>query len=205
MSYNGASHAPVVMLDEFLVAEEWTGLMQYVFDHRDDFCATRVMGNSGGHEVDRDYRRSRVLFDVGGYRDVFIQRILTYLPRVLSGLGYAEFPVSDVEVQLTATNDGEFFRRHNDNGAEALRNRLITFVYFFYREPQPFAGGELCIYDTSFEDGECLTTDSSIMITPTQNQMLFFISDYVHEVLPVQCASNDLFDSRFTVNGWLHG
>ena len=83
MNHNGAAHAPVVMLDEFLVAEEWSGLMQYAFDHRDDFSATRVVGNNGGHQVDREYRRSRVLFDVGSYRDVFVQRIMTHLPRVL--------------------------------------------------------------------------------------------------------------------------
>jgi SM-20-related protein len=204
MSHNGASHAPVVMLDEFLVAEEWAGLMQYAFDHRDDFCATRVIGNGGGNELDREYRRSRVLFDVGHYRDVFIERILTHLPRVLSGLGHPQFSVSEVEVQLTATNNGEFFRRHNDNGADCLRSRLITFVYFFYREPRPFAGGELCIYDTAFEDGQFRTTGPCTVITPTQNQMLFFVSDYVHEVLPVQCTSDEIWDSRFTVNGWLH-
>jgi SM-20-related protein len=204
MNQNGAAHAPVVMLDEFLVAEEWSGLMQYAFDHRDDFSATRVVSNNGGHQIDREYRRSRVLFDVGSYRDVFVQRIMTHLPRVLSGLQYPDFPVSQVEVQLTATNNGEFFRRHNDNGTDSLRSRLITFVYFFYREPQPFQGGELCIYDTSFENGECLTTGPCTVIAPAQNQMLFFVSDYVHEVLPVQCASNDIFDSRFTVNGWLH-
>jgi Rps23 Pro-64 3,4-dihydroxylase Tpa1-like proline 4-hydroxylase len=193
------------MLDEFLVAEEWAGLMQYAFDHRDDFCATGVVSVNGSHQVDRDYRRSSVLFDLGGYRDVFVQRILVHLPRVLSGLNYPEFPVSEVEVQLTATNNGEFFRRHNDNGADSLRSRLITFVYFFYREPRPFDGGEICIYDTSFEDGAYQTTGHCTVITPTQNQILFFVSDCLHEVLPVQCASNEIFDSRFTVNGWLHG
>ena len=205
MNHNGAAQAPFVMLDEFLVAEEWAGLMQYVSDHRDDFCATGIVSGNGSHQVDLDYRRSSVLFDVGGYRDIFVQRILVHLPRVLSGLNYPEFLVSEIEVQLTATKHGEFFRRHNDNGADSLRGRLISFVYFFYREPRPYGGGEVCIYDTSFEGGGCQTTGHCTVITPMQNQILFFVSDYLHEVRPVESASTDIFDSRFTVNGWLHG
>jgi Rps23 Pro-64 3,4-dihydroxylase Tpa1-like proline 4-hydroxylase len=195
------SHAPIVMLDEFLVAEEWAGLMEYAFDHRDHFSATRVVSGNGGSQVDRDYRRSRVLFDVGEYRQLFVDRILTHLPRVLSGLNYPDFPVSEVEVQLTATGDGEFFRRHSDSGNDSLRTRLITFVYFFHREPRPFTGGEFCIYGDSMQGD---AAGPYAMITPAQNQILFFASGCLHEVLPVQCASEEIYDSRLTVNGWLH-
>jgi SM-20-related protein len=204
MNHGEAVYAPIIMLDEFLVALEWAGLMQYAFDHQDEFSATRVVTSNGGNRVDHEYRRSRVLFDIGEYRDVFVERIMIHLPRVLAGLCYPEFPVREVEVQLTATNNGEFFRRHNDNGADSLHSRLITFVYFFHREPQPFGGGELCIYGPSLEDDAHRGAGPCTVIAPAQNQILFFESDYLHEVLPVQCESNEFLDSRFTVNGWLH-
>lgn len=200
MNGNGSTYAPVVILEEFLVAEELAGLMRYVEDHHEDFTATYIVGAKGDSKVDPGYRRSKVLYDVGRYRDLFVNRILTHLPRVLSGLDHPRFRVADVELQLTATGNGEFFRKHNDNGANSLRGRRITFVYFFHREPRPFVGGEFCIYgrNSGGVEGRCAR------ITPAQNQMLFFIADYVHEVLPVQCVSNDLRDSRFTVNGWVH-
>lgn len=200
MNNNGAAYAPIVMLEEFLVAEELAGLMHYVDQHRKEFTATFVVGAKGDSKIDTDYRRSRVLYEIGRYRDLFVDRILTHLPRVLDGLDYPKFRASEVEVQLTATSNGGFFRRHSDNGADSLHGRRITFVYFFHREPKPFVGGEFCIYgrNTGNGRGRCAK------VTPAQNQMLFFISDYVHEVLPVQCVSNNLSDGRFTVNGWIH-
>jgi Rps23 Pro-64 3,4-dihydroxylase Tpa1-like proline 4-hydroxylase len=195
---------PLVVFDEFLVAEEWQNLLRYTYERQNDFLATRVVGADGAHHVDTGYRRSRVLFDLGEFRNVFTERLLTFLPRVLAGLSYPWFPVSDVEIQLTGTHNGEFFRAHNDSGADSLSSRLITFVYFFYREPRPFTGGELCIFDTQLEDGHYRAPGPYTLITPEQNQVCFFISEYLHEVLPVQCPSADFMDSRFTVNGWFH-
>jgi Rps23 Pro-64 3,4-dihydroxylase Tpa1-like proline 4-hydroxylase len=200
MKNNGANYAPVVILEEFLVAEELAGLLQFVHHHRKDFTDTSIVGAKGDSKVDLDYRRSRVLYDIGRYRDVFVDRILAHLPRVLSGLDHPKFRATEVEVQLTSTAHAGFFRKHNDNGADLLHGRRVTFVYFFHREPKPFVGGEFCIYGRNGANGQGLRA----RITPAQNQMLFFISDYLHEVLPVQCVSNDLRDSRFTVNGWIH-
>jgi SM-20-related protein len=204
MGYETDIQIPLVVLDEFLVAEEWQNLMRYTYERGNDFCATRVVGAGGKHQVDTSYRRSRVLFELGEFRDVFTERIFAFLPRVLAGLDFPWFPVSDVEIQLTATNNGEFFRRHNDNGIGSLSSRLITFVYFFYRHPRPFTGGELCIFDTELEAGEYRAPGPYSVVTPEQNQICFFVSEYLHEVLPVQCMSTDFMDSRFTVNGWLH-
>lgn len=195
---------PHILLDEFLVAEEWQNLLSFTWERRSDFRATRVVGAAGTDQVDPSYRRSRVLFELDHFREIFARRIFTYLPHVLASLDYPAFPVSDFEIQLTATNNGEFFRRHNDNGVHSLSTRLITFVYFFYIEPRPFTGGELCIFDTDLEDGQYRAPGPYTVVTPQQNQVCFFVSEYLHEVLPVQCVSNGFMNSRFTVNGWLH-
>jgi SM-20-related protein len=196
---------PFAVFDEFLVAEEWHKLLHYTAERGPDFDSTRVVGADGLHQIDRSYRRSRVLFDLGEFRDLFRDRVFTFLPQVLDALEYPSFPVSDFEIQLTATNNGEFFRRHNDNGIHSLNTRIITFVYFFYREPRPFTGGELCLFDTNLDDGEYKAPGPYFAYQPEQNQIVFFISEYLHEVMPVQCVSSDFMDSRFTVNGWLHG
>jgi hypothetical protein len=105
MDYPGQSSVPFVMLEEFLVAEEWAGLIRYSFDNGDVFTASSVVGEDNNGQVDRSYRRSRVLFDIGHYRDIFVDRIMTHLPRVLPRLGYEPFPIHNVEIQLTATEN----------------------------------------------------------------------------------------------------
>lgn len=194
-------NAPMLVFDEFLVASELNGLLDFTLGNEANFSATKVL-RDGAHRIDAGYRRSRVLYDLGWFLDLFTERILTFLPHVWQRLSYPEFPISHLEVQLTATNDGEFFRRHNDNGSKAVDGRMITFVYFFFREPQPFEGGQLLLYNTRSNDNA--DTVARHTIYPQQNQMVFFIADYVHEIVPVACPSQQFADSRFTVNGWLH-
>jgi Rps23 Pro-64 3,4-dihydroxylase Tpa1-like proline 4-hydroxylase len=73
-----------------------------------------------------------------------------------------------------------------------------------YREPQAFRGGALRLYDTQIDDhGNCKPGDFQTFY-PAQNQIIFFPSRCLHEVMPVECPSQDFAASRFTVNGWLH-
>jgi SM-20-related protein len=130
---------------------------------------------------------------------------MAFLPHVLMRLGQPAFPVSQLEIQLTATNDGEFFRTHTDNDAYGVEGRRITFVYFFHREPLGFGGGALRIFDTAYRsDGASVETGPYRLVYPQQNQAVFFASWCRHEILPVSCPTQDFFDSRFTVNGWYH-
>jgi Rps23 Pro-64 3,4-dihydroxylase Tpa1-like proline 4-hydroxylase len=126
------------------------------------------------------------------------------LPRVLAKLREPLFPVVHTEVQITASNHGDFFRWHSDNGQEEIASREITFVYFFHREPTRFQGGELRIYDSVLHNGGYLPTKSYRTVVPLQNQIVFFRSSLAHEITPVECPSGEFGDSRFTVNGWFH-
>ena len=187
---------PLVTLDEFLVRQEWCGLLDYTLDRCDHFTNTGVLNDAGAPSVDTGYRRSRAIFDIGNYRQLFANRLMTFLPHVRARLGLDEFAVTDIEIQLTATNDGEFFRVHSDNRSDAVSSRALTFVYYFYREPKAFVGGELRVYANG--------GGAYRVAYPLQNQIVFFPSETLHEVLPVECPSGDFADSRFTVNGWLH-
>lgn len=195
---------PIMLYDEFLVAEELRGLLSFSLHNSSKFLRSEVVRYDGGSEQDSQYRRSRVLFELGPYHGLFRRRLLTFLPHVLLALRKRPFPVATLELQLTASNHAEFFRVHTDNDDDELRDRELTFVYFFHREPRRFAGGELRVFDTVHTDGVPTAAKPFQLVYPLQNQIVFFPSSYLHEILPVICPSREFADSRFTVNGWYH-
>ncbi len=197
--------AECVVLDEFLTSAELNTLRQYILDQEMRFEISEVLspGVTAG-AVDYERRRSHVLMDLGGHERVIVDRVLTCLPRVLQKWGRDPFPISRVEAQTTASNHGDFFCCHSDNGAEAVASREITFVYFFHREPKQFSGGELRIYDSRRENDNYVPTANYRAIVPEQNQLVLFASGLSHEITPVDCPSGQFADSRFTVNGWVH-
>jgi Rps23 Pro-64 3,4-dihydroxylase Tpa1-like proline 4-hydroxylase len=204
MSSDPLPQTPVVIFDEFLVAQELRELLEFTLTREPCFAHTEVIGGNGEGRRDLDYRRSRVLFDLEGFDRVFSERLKTFMPRILTGLGIGPFDVSQIEIQLTGTNNSEFFRMHTDNDAPPVARRLITFVYFFHREPRAFSGGELRIHDSYRSADRTLASGPYRIVYPQQNQIVFFYSGTLHEILPVGCPTGQFADSRFTVNGWFH-
>jgi len=197
--------AECVIFEEFLVPAELEALMCYTLQHEGDFGVSEVLtpGFKGGG-VDHEQRRSRVLSEPGEQAGALLNRVKACLPRVLSRLAHPVFPVAHAEVQITASNHGDFFRWHSDNAQEEIASREITFVYFFHREPKRFHGGELRIYDSLPFNGGYVPTKNYRAVAPRQNQIVFFRSSLAHEITPVECPSGEFGDSRFTVNGWFH-
>ena len=197
--------AQCVVLDEFLTLTELNTLRQYVLEREPQFEISEVLSPGvHGSAVDYEQRRSRVLMNLGGHERMITDRVLNCLPRVLQKWGRDPFPISRIETQATASNHGDFFHCHSDNGAEAVAAREITFVYFFHREPKQFSGGELRIYDSRRENDNYVPTANYRTIVPEQNQLVLFASGLSHEITPVDCPSGQFADSRFTVNGWIH-
>lgn len=196
--------AKCVVLDEFLAPSELSDLTRFVLQRENDFSTSEVVSPSAdGGVVNYDHRRSRVLMDLAQHQDVMLDRIKSVLPQVLEKLGMEEFTIADVEAQVTASNDGDFFHFHSDNGSDRVASRHLTFVYFFHREPCQFEGGELRIHDSRLQDGAYVSEGSYQAIVPEQNQIVFFPCEMLHEITPVNCASQLFADSRFTLNGWL--
>jgi hypothetical protein len=194
-----------VVLDEFLAPAELACLTRYVLEREVEFKVSEVVspGEAGG-AVEFEHRRSRVLMDLGPHRDVILKRLEACLPQVLKKLGREPFPISRIEAQVTSSNDGDYFRWHTDNGQDEVSTREITFVYFFHREPRPFGGGELRLYDSQRIKGAYVPTSHYRAIVPEQNQMVLFVSSLAHEITPVESPNGRFADSRFTVNGWLN-
>ena len=196
--------AQCVILDEFLAPQELEELTRFVLDHEADFQTSEVLSSKAEQGVvNYEHRRSMVLMDLGRFQDQMLARIKTVLPEVLPQLGMEEFAIRGVETQVTASNDGDFFRFHNDNGSDAVESRHLTFVYFFHREPRHFAGGELRIHDSQLEGDHYVSEGTYQTIVPRQNQIVFFPCELMHEITPLECASRLFADSRFTLNGWL--
>jgi len=190
------------VLEEFLVPAELNDLLSYTLAREEHFILSEVIspGVNTGSMVDFECRRSHVLMDLELHYDRLAGRVQSILPRILPKLGIEPFPVSTVEAQITASKNGDFFRWHNDNGEPEVSARKVTFVYFFYREPKAFEGGELRIQspaDAADGSGNYYT------IVPRQNQLVLFDSSLTHEIVPVKCSSGKFADSRFTVNGWI--
>lgn len=186
-----------VQIDNFLTSEQHQHLLDYVLEREAEFVPTTTFTG------EENYRESVVLYDFPGYADLVAQGIHAVLPDVLPELGIAPFQVSQIEAQLTAHNHGQFYKVHNDNGSADSATRELTYVYYFHRQPKPFMGGELIIYDSKIQNNYYVQADTFKVVEPRNNSIVFFLSRYMHEVLPIHCPSQRFADSRFTINGWI--
>jgi SM-20-related protein len=186
-----------VQIDNFFTTEEYNRLLEYVIDKESSFVPTSTSTN------DVNYRRSMVLYSFPELSGIVLNRIQKLVPDIISKLGLMPFSVSQIESQMTAHNDGNYYKIHNDNGSSETATRELTYVYYFYYEPKPFSGGELLIYDSKVENNLYVNAESFRTIEPRNNSIVFFLSRYMHEVLHVNCPSKAFVDSRFTINGWV--
>ena len=191
-----------ISLENFL-GDARPQLLDFVMAHEPEFRQSTILppGEEQGH-VDERLRRSRTLDRLESFEPMFAERIREVIGPVLTRLDLPAFPLGRIEMQVTASNDGDFFRMHRDD--DGTTTRELTFVYFFHREPRRFSGGELRIFDNDIVDGRIVPTDRSQTLSPRQDVMVFFPAHNEHEVLPVRVPSKAFGDSRFTVNGWVH-
>jgi Rps23 Pro-64 3,4-dihydroxylase Tpa1-like proline 4-hydroxylase len=182
------------------------GLTKYVLAREPYFTPSSIIpeGLPEGTN-DPSYRKSRVLYDLGEYGPLIQQRVLSMLPDALKLFNREPFELSHIDIQVTASNDRDFFKVHNDNGHNDppdVSRREISFVHYFNSEPKAFTGGHLRFYDS--QDGLIESSGDRRVrtIIPRQNTLVLFPSSYSHEVLPVSCPTGKFAHSRFTANGW---
>ncbi len=186
-----------VQLDNVLNAEDVGRLCEFALTKEAELRPSSVTTEVYGH------RQSRVLFTFPEFADLLIDRVRSYLPTAVRELGVPLSHVAQIEAQLTAHNDGDFFKVHADSGDQQTASREITYVYYFHRQPKGYTGGELLLYDSRQVGSGLAQAESFSLIEPRHNSMVFFLSRCFHEVLPVRCPSRKFEDSRFTVNGWV--
>lgn len=186
-----------VIVPSLLPPADWLRLLDYVAQREADFVPTSTMTG------ELDYRKSWVLYDFPEWRDRIADTVQLLLPQVIQRLKLELFIPEQIEIQLTAHNHGNYYKIHNDNGNAEVANRIISYVYYFHREPKPYRGGELKLYDLVAQDGLYQAGNAPVTIAPPNNSLVLFPSHFMHEVLPVDCPSGHFLDSRFTLNGWV--
>jgi SM-20-related protein len=197
---SAVKQSPYIQIENFLDQPTYEAILNYALTSAADFVPTGPVTNT---ELYKDYRRSSVIFYPQNIEQI-MAKITDLLPRILPTLGLETFPVTKIETQLTAHNDNNYYKIHNDNGSPETADRQLTYVYYFYQSPQPFTGGELTLYDST----DAFTIDQNTsrkVIQPLNNSIVIFPSQFMHEVLPVRCPSQKFSDSRFTINGWIRG
>lgn len=115
------------------------------------------------------------------------------LPR----MGMCEPGQYRVEMSMSAHRGGDFFAKHIDNATRATRARMVSFAYYFHREPRRFSGGELLLHDS--DSDACAFT----RIEPRRNSIVFFPSWCTHQITPIENDLDDFDGARFAIHGWL--
>ncbi|MEL7037625.1 MAG: 2OG-Fe(II) oxygenase [Cyanobacteria bacterium J06592_8] len=188
-----------VFIENFLTPEENQEILNIALSKSDQFVGSTTTTKAN------NYRQSSILYATlfPEFYNLMRNRILDKLSAVLPKLNHKPFDVAQVEMQLTAHNDGCFYKIHNDSGSEKTLTRTITYVYYFHQETKQFSGGELRLYETELKAGSAISHGKYKAIEPRNNSIVFFDSRCKHEVMPVRCPSQRFEDGRFTLNGWL--
>lgn len=156
------------------------------------------------HRLDKERRSASVLFKKEVPNAIGIIKSKIY--QLSNQINYFSFletlDINGAKVHLTRHLNNDFLTPHRDNmGKGPESKRKWTFVYYFYKEPKSFKGGDLLLYDT------CTKTDqvdhNYTRIIPKNNSILFFPSGYYHKVTKVIIDNDDTLQGRFTLNGWL--
>jgi len=188
-----------VLVENFLSPQEHRQVLDIALKNIDRYVSSSTTNNAS------EYRQSAILYATH-FNDFYFlvkDRILKIFPEVLRQLHRSPFAVTELEMQLTAHNDGCYYKVHNDSGSPETATRELTYVYYFHQDPKAYRGGALRIYKTDPVTGQIVDLDRFTDLEPRNNSIIFFDSRVQHEVRPVCCPSRQFEQSRFTLNGWL--
>ena len=200
---------PHHLYSDFLAPDEHRALLAWALSTQDLLRPSRTFR---GIEPDRRQSLSLKLTSaenlddpgLGVWRDLLSRRLREKLPALFGMAGMQPFPVSRIELELVVYRNGAHFQPHSDTkrmGEPATEDRLITGIYYFFREPKAFSGGALRIHRFGVADPG---PEDYAQIEPQQNSLLVFPSWSIHEVTPVITPSDAISDARFAVNCWLN-
>ncbi len=204
---------PRFQLSNFLDHKELRALWGFIEKNIHLFSPTNTNRYAHQHNEspEKHHRKSRVLYknQLGELNDIFTARLMEEISKVTSLLLMNEFDIDTLELQLTTHQDGDFYTIHKDRSNQKKSKykrdsstRRITYVYYFYKPPKKFSGGDLLLFDTNFKDDTYST--NYCRIHPEHNSMIFFPSAAYHQVTKVSMNSDNFYHGRFTLNGWAH-
>lgn len=190
-----------LQINDFFSKEDHQKLLNLTLANQNNFFSSEVINQES------EYRQSYILLPehFAEFHELITHKILTARPQVMEQLKIQMFLVAYLEIQITAHLHGGYYKIHQDVDEGKAANRKLTYVYYFHQEPQGFYGGDLRLYETKIQGKSAIIQEQFTQIKPLNNSIIFFDSRCKHEVLPVYCPSEKFTDSRFTLNGWIHG
>jgi SM-20-related protein len=205
---------PHARLTGFLPADEHGALLGWVLANERRFTPALVSSERSGRSspgVDANQRIALSLRDLGPFEQSLSERLLAALPPLVAATGLRGAEPRSLELELTAYGDGAFYRAHIDIptgpdrervGARQGEDRVLSAVYYFYREPKAFSGGELRLYRFGADVEGSVAGVDFVDLRPSQNSLAAFPSWAGHEVRRVSCPSGQFADYRFALNCW---
>ena len=190
---------PIVQIDDFLTDAELARLMEVTLWAEPRFKPSPL----SSYRADPDHRQSLMIAAPYKVSELMLGKIRAIMPEVMEQLRIGAFTVGKIDCQITANVDGSYFKAHTDAGHDGPIKRVLTYVYYFNRDPKAFTGGELRIYDDELRNGKFVATESFQIVEPRNNSIVFFNAALMHEIMPVVVPSKQFSDARFTVNGWV--
>lgn len=196
---------PHVLIPDFMTEAERARILDFTLAHMEGFQASGAYSAKDPRNTALA-RRSRILDGPhnSAMADLIFPKLLALMPKLWPQLRMRPTPLNKLECQITAHGDGDFFDMHIDNGAPSIAHRLVSYVFYFHREPKQFSGGHLRLYHTKIEGGATACGSLAADIDPPGNSIIIFPPNIHHEVTPIRCASSALTDQRLTMNGWMY-
>jgi Rps23 Pro-64 3,4-dihydroxylase Tpa1-like proline 4-hydroxylase len=155
------------------------------------------------------YRRSQVLYsdNLQRIRPWFLKKISEKIEENFARLEQTPYSSFEKEFQLTQSAEGDYFKAHKDAGEgrpgkDSTITRKTTFIYYFFKKPQLFEGGDLLLFDHDQNHSE--TSRNYTRLQPINNSLMLFPSDRIHMVTPVRMKDIIPMHGRVTLNGWFH-
>jgi Rps23 Pro-64 3,4-dihydroxylase Tpa1-like proline 4-hydroxylase len=193
---------PHRLYSKWLGGEQARSLLAFAIAEQERFTPSTVTADAQSPgQIDVSGRRSRVLRELGPFQARLREKALAIQSELEAAFGMPHVPSVDVEIELVAHGDGDYFQAHIDTftrvAAATDAARRLSLVYYVHRSPRGFTGGQLRLHS--------LGAGKALSLEPAHDTLVAFPSFLPHEVEPIVCPDNRFADSRFSVNIWLCG
>jgi Rps23 Pro-64 3,4-dihydroxylase Tpa1-like proline 4-hydroxylase len=191
---------PVIVIDHFLGGLAADQLLEYAITRESGFRPSKVALRDEGI-IDQSRRVSKVNSDIDAAMPLIEPAIRKAVDEAIPKLGLVNVESYSLEPELTWCGNGGFFKTHVDTlyRDRPANQRVMTVVYYFYKEPKAFTGGQLRLYGL----GSDANSPGPREIEPLLDRAVLFPAWFPHEVLPVDSSSHAFADGRFAISCWV--
>ena len=181
------------------------------------FTHAGVSKTDGSSTVDKSLRSNQVMYMTNVFPEITKSILGKHLIEAIQSnwihqlVGSSFSPVFDLamtnfsEIQVSRYGDS---KEHYDWHQDRINNnntRWLSLVYYFWKEPKQFTGGQLGLTDGLTVDGKLVEQKPKPKIyklTPENDMGIMFSSRTPHCVFPTS-SPKTFIDGRFSVNMWI--